>query len=200
MRSEAIRTVLEGASIEFTVRGSRFIGLVTSASNHETAEQIIEEVSDEHPDATHIVWAYRLADEPTIERCDDAGEPGGSAGEPVLSVLKSEQLLNVVAIVVRYYGGTNLGYGGLVRAYSRSVSHALKAAAIQTTVRTIRYHITTSYDDSGTVASVLESEDLEYEAVYEERVNYDVLIPVAKENRVLDRLKSATSGRVEVER
>lgn len=199
MTDGGIRTVVGGATAEFTVNGSRFIGHVAPAQDEDEAGSIIEEVRQEYPDATHVVWAYRLAGAPVLERADDAGEPGGSAGQPVLGVLQGDDLENVVAVVVRYYGGTNLGYGGLVRAYARAVKDALAAATVEVRQPTRTVDIGVTYDDSGTVRGVLESEELEYDATYGETVSMTVEIPDGRMDTVLDRLRSATSGRIETD-
>lgn len=200
MAGDEITTVSTAASTEFRIKGSHFIGHVAPADSVETAETVIGGIRSDHPDATHVVWAYRLATDPVTERSTDAGEPGGSAGEPALSVLRRRGLTDVVAIVVRYYGGTNLGYGGLVRAYARGVSGAIDAATIETRRPMEHLRIEVAYDDSGTVRAILDSESIDYTASYETAVKFDTRIPVDQEEAVIDRIKSATGGRARIER
>lgn len=195
MPEGAIRTVGEGGHVEFTVQGSRFHGVVAHADSRTAVETAVERVSDEYPDATHVVWAYRLEDDPAREHFDDAGEPGGSAGKPALGVLQGEELRNVVAVVVRYYGGTNLGYGGLVRAYTRAVSKAVEAAEIESRPLTRTVSIEVGYDDSGTVRNILDSENVAFEAQYEEQVTFRVTVPADRFEALVDRIRSATRGR-----
>lgn len=200
MTDEAIRTVIDGGQAEFRIKGSRFIGYLYGVASPEAATATIDSISDEHPDATHIVWAYRLDGEPTKERSDDDGEPGGSAGKPALGVLQGEDLLDVVAVVVRYYGGTNLGYGGLVRAYSRGVKEGIQAAEIETRLPTTEIRLEVHYEDSGTVQGVLESENIAFDATYEELVCFNVEVPNQRLDSVVDRLRSATGDRARIEK
>lgn len=200
MGADSRRTVAEGTRIAFEIRGSRFIGQVAPAESVEAADAIIEGVAADHPDATHVVSAYRIATEPTTERADDAGEPGGSAGQPALGVLRTEGLVDVVAVVVRYYGGTNLGYGGLVRAYARAVRDAIPEATVVEHESTATLDVEVGYDDSGTVRSVLESEGLEFEASYDETVTFAVTTPRRRLDAVIGRLRSATSDRASLDR
>jgi uncharacterized YigZ family protein len=196
--TEPYRTVAGRASAAFEVRGSEFVGHVTPVETVEAAEAFVREVESEYDDATHNVPAYRVRADPLREYANDDGEPSGSAGKPALNVLQGEDVENCVVVVTRYYGGTNLGYGGLVRAYSRAVSDALEAAGIVEERPHVRLSISTSYDDSGTVRGILESSGNEFDADYDERVSFEVRVPSEEADGLRDRLRSATSGRVEI--
>jgi len=196
---EAYRTVAGRGEARFEVRGSEFIGHVAPARTVEAAETFVAEVRDEYPDATHNVPAYRVRADPFREWASDDGEPSGSAGDPALNVLQQEEIENVVAVVTRYYGGTNLGVGGLARSYSRAVKDGLDAAGTRTERPHERFSITVEYDDSGTVRGILESEDVEFEADYAERVAFDVRAPVGDAPELRDRVRSATSARAEID-
>jgi uncharacterized YigZ family protein len=207
--SEAFRTVAERAEASFEVSGSEFIGYVAPVDSVDAAEAVIEEVEADHPEATHVVPAYRVpagtaaADQPGSvmlrEWSSDDGEPSGSAGDPALNVLTQQELRNVVAAVVRYYGGTNLGVGGLASAYSRAVKEAVDAAGVVEDVPHERFVATVDYDDSGTVRGILESEGVEFEAEYDEQASFTVRVPVENSDDLRERLRDATSGRVEIE-
>ena len=207
--SEAFRTVAERAEASFEVSGSEFIGYVAPVDSVDAAEAVIEEVETDHPEATHVVPAYRVpagtaaADQPGSvmlrEWSSDDGEPSGSAGDPALNVLTQQELRNVVAAVVRYYGGTNLGVGGLASAYSRAVKEAVDAAGVVEDVPHERFVATVDYDDSGTVRGILESEGVEFEAEYDEQASFTVRVPVENSDDLRERLRDATSGRVEIE-
>ncbi len=198
---ERFTTVGDDGVFSFETRGSEFVGYVSRASDEDDAERFVDEVRDEHPDATHHVYAYRVGadDAPLSERYDDAGEPSGSAGKPVLNVLQGEEVENVIAVVVRYYGGTKLGYGGLVSAYSDATKGALEDAGTKTTVPKETVHVKVGYDDSGTARGIIESEGFEFDADYGNEVVFVVRPPRESVDDLKDRLLSATSGRARLE-
>lgn len=204
--AEGYRTVVGAGESAFETKGSTFRGRVESVDERTAAEAVVETVRESHPEATHVVSAYRVrvgSGGPTEgvflrEYADDDGEPGGSAGRPALTVLQRRDLENVVATVVRHYGGTNLGVGGLARAYGRAVGDAIDNAAVEYERPRERVLLGAGYDDSGTVRSILQSADVEFEATYEVEVTFEVSIPKTEVATLLDRLQSATSGRIEV--
>ncbi|MGX7349517.1 YigZ family protein [Dolosicoccus paucivorans] len=117
---------------EFIEKKSRFIGYLYPVRTVEEAQDIIQQLNKEHYKATHVCTAYILEDDSSIQKGNDDGEPSGTAGLPMLEVLKQNNLTYVLAAVVRYFGGVKLGAGGLIRAYSEGVSIALdKAQVIQ---------------------------------------------------------------------
>jgi uncharacterized YigZ family protein len=207
--SDTYRTVKQRASASFEVRGSEFIGHVAPADDTDAAEAFLATVRTAREDATHNVPAYRVpagnaADSRSSETMlreysSDDGEPTGSAGSPALNVLQQRTVRNVAAVVTRYYGGTNLGVGGLARAYARSVNDAVDAAGVIEEQPHRRVALTTDYDDSGTVRGILESNKLEFEAEYEETVSFQVRVPRADTDTLAERLRDATSGRVEID-
>jgi uncharacterized YigZ family protein len=200
MAEETFRTVAGRGRAAFEVRGSEFIGHAAPAADREAAEAFVAEIRAEYDDATHNVPAYRVREDGDLlrEYGDDDGEPSGSAGKPALNVLQQEGVENVVAVVTRYYGGTNLGVGGLARSYSRGVKDAIEDAGITEERPHERFSIAVEYDDSGTVRGILESEGAEFEATYEERVAFEVRVPVEVAEGLRNRIRSATSGRAEI--
>jgi uncharacterized YigZ family protein len=195
--AEPYRTVAGRGRAAFVVDGSEFIGHISPAADIETAEAFVTEIREAFPDATHNVPAYRVRADPFREYSSDDGEPSGSAGKPALNVLTGRDLENVVCVVTRYYGGTNLGVGGLVRAYGHAVKAAVADAEVVTEVPHERVRITVEYDDSGTVRGIVESTASEFEADYRERVSFDVRVPRHEAAGFRDRIRSATSGRAE---
>ncbi|PSP92669.1 hypothetical protein BRC91_12565 [Halobacteriales archaeon QS_4_62_28] len=195
MTNEAYDTVAGRGEAAFEVRGSEFIGHVRPAHTVEDAETGVNAISEEYADATHNVPAYRVRVDPLREYASDDAEPTGSAGKPALNVLQQRDIENVVAVVTRYYGGTNLGVGGLARAYSRAVKDAVDDAGVVTERPRETLSITVDYDDSGTVRGILESTGVEFDATYEEQVSFDVRVPVADAHALRERLANATSGR-----
>lgn len=200
--AEAYLTVADRAQAEFEVKGSEFLGHVAPADSVDAAEAFVAEVREAYADATHNVPAYRVpAGEGMLrEWSSDDGEPTNSAGKPALNVLEQEAVENVVAVVTRYYGGTNLGVGGLARAYSRAVKDAVDDAGVVQTVPHETFVVTVEYDDSGTVRGILESAGVEFEGIYEVDVSFEVRVPIEEGAMLRDRIRSATSGRADVER
>ncbi|WMJ23798.1 YigZ family protein [Paludicola sp. MB14-C6] len=123
------KTIQAYATDEFIEKKSRFIGYIMPVTTEKEATDFIAKISKNHFDATHNVYAYILR-EGQIKRYSDNGEPQGTAGIPVLDVLQKEGLVDVCVVVTRYFGGTMLGAGGLVRAYSHGASIAVRAAKI----------------------------------------------------------------------
>ena len=194
---DAYRTLAGPGGSRFSAQGSEFVGRATPVEDVAAAEAFCESVAADHPDATHNVPAYRVRADPFQEYAADDGEPSGSAGDPMLSVLAGRELENVAVVVTRYFGGTELGVGGLVRAYSRATKDAIDAAGIVERRPHETFAVTVAYDDSGTVRSVLESEGVAFEADYAATVTFEVRVPVADAEAVADRIRSATSGRAE---
>ncbi|MFB6107182.1 MAG: YigZ family protein [Halobacteriaceae archaeon] len=195
---ETYQTVAARASTRFVVRGSEFVGHVAPVETVAAAEAFIEEVRAAHPDATHNVPAYRVRADPRREYASDDGEPPGSAGKPVRNVLRGRDLENVAVVVTRYFGGTELGVGGLVRAYTKATKDAVDAAGVVERRPHVRVRVVVDYDDSGTVRSVLESAGADFEAAYEAAVTFDVSVSATEADALIDRVRSATRGRATV--
>ncbi|MFC6863175.1 IMPACT family protein [Halomicroarcula sp. GCM10025817] len=197
--TDTYRTVAGRGEARFEVRGSEFIGHVAPATTVDEAEAFVASVREEYADATHNVPAYRVRADPFREYSSDDAEPSGSAGKPALNVLQQREVENVVAVVTRYYGGTNLGVGGLARAYARAVKDAVDAADVVEEVPHETFAVTVEYDDSGSVRGLLESAGVEFEAAYEADVTFDVRVPTAEGAALRDRIRSATSGRADID-
>lgn len=129
------RTVYEGGEGEVVEKKSRFIASVRPVSTEEEALAFIETIRKKHWNASHNCFAYVIGERSELARYSDDGEPGGTAGKPMLDVLKGEALCNTAVVVTRYFGGTLLGTGGLVRAYSQAVKEGLASSVIITKIR-----------------------------------------------------------------
>ena len=128
MALKPYKTARAASETEFTVNKSRFIGRCFPVSSEEEALARLDEIRKLHHDATHNCWAYNLRG--GIMRFSDDGEPGGTAGMPIMDTLIRSETLDAIIIVTRYFGGILLGSGGLVRAYSKSASDALSSAGV----------------------------------------------------------------------
>lgn len=195
-------TVRANAEASLSVQGSRFVSQIHPVAMVEEADQVIDTVAETYADATHIVPAYRIRvsndAEYVREWSSDAGEPNGTAGPPVLNVLTQRNLVNVVVVIARFYGGTNLGTGGLHRAYARATVLAIDAAPVIPLVPTTTYEIRVPYDDSGTIRSILESKQVEFDATYDETVTFTITIAEESVDAVIDRIQSATHGEASI--
>lgn len=124
------RTIKEDNQHEIEIKKSRFICFLKRIESEEEAKDFIQQIKKEHWKANHNCSAFVLGERSEIQRSSDDGEPSGTAGVPMLEVLKKNELINVCAVVTRYFGGTKLGAGGLIRAYSGSVAQAIAATGI----------------------------------------------------------------------
>lgn len=125
----AYRTFKEAGVKEIVIKKSRFIGYGFAVSSEEEANQHIERIRKEHWNATHNCFAYVIGDRDQIQKQSDDGEPSGTAGKPILEVIKAKELHNVLIIITRYFGGIMLGAGGLIRAYSDGAVAAIEASS-----------------------------------------------------------------------
>ena len=130
---------------EIVIEKSRFITYLFPVENAIKAKEIITELNKKYQDATHVVYAFITEND---VRSNDNGEPKGTAGMPTLEVLRKENMINVLAVTIRYFGGIKLGAGGLVRAYTKGVSDAMKKAVITHEEEITEISITTTYKDS----------------------------------------------------
>ena len=136
------------------IEKSEFITRLYRVNNVEEVYDILEYIRKKHYDATHNCYAFILGDNQEIQKASDDGEPQKTAGVPMLEVLKKNNMTNILAITTRYFGGILLGAGGLVRAYSNSVSEALKRAKLYTTELQTKFKLTTSYSGYNTILKV----------------------------------------------
>lgn len=151
---ESYKTVLEYGADEFVEKRSRFIGYCTPVTTQEEAIAFISQIKEKHWDATHNVYAYCLRDG-QIKRYSDDGEPQGTAGIPVLDVIEKTGLVNTAVVVTRYFGGTMLGAGGLVRAYSHGAKLAVEAAGIITMEKGYVCRVNCSYTQYGKLSGLI---------------------------------------------
>jgi uncharacterized YigZ family protein len=155
------------AEAELGDRGSRFIARVSVVATADEAEARIAEVRKTEYDATHHCSAYRIGPAGDVFRSNDDGEPSGSAGAPILRQIEGRELTNTVVVVTRYYGGTKLGVGGLIRAYGGAASAALDAAGVREVVSRTPCRVSFDYDDTSRAVHCVER----FDAVVRER-NY----------------------------
>lgn len=189
-------TVLKESKGEFEEKKSLFIGHVKRVYNEEEARDFINKIKSEHKQATHNVYAYIIGENKGIQRYSDDGEPQGTAGVPVLEVIKKSDIADVVVVVTRYFGGVLLGAGGLVRAYSKGASIAIKEAGIVEKVLGCPIEILIDYDLLGKVQYIC-SQNLWHidEIEYTDRVKLCMSNEVLKLEQIKREITDATSGK-----
>jgi uncharacterized YigZ family protein len=148
------------AEAEIREKGSRFLAVIGPAADEEAAKAGLAALVRRYPDATHHCWAWRVG-APPRERSSDAGEPSGTAGVPILQVLRGAGLSDVLAVVVRWFGGTKLGKGGLARAYAGAVREALAVLPVVIRVPTVRVALRVPYERVGAVKRLIHPPEVE---------------------------------------
>lgn len=193
------RTVACQAEAEIIEKKSRFIAHVKPVTTEEEAVAFIHELKSKYWDASHNVYAYVLGNN-NIQRYSDDGEPSGTAGVPTLEVIKKEGLQDVVVVVTRYFGGTLLGAGGLVRAYGKSAKEGLVAAKMITRKPCRMIKIKVDYNMLGKVQNeIVNAGHIIENTVYEEDVTITVLVDVNQSEKFVKNMVDVTSGRVTIE-
>lgn len=177
-QAERYRTIAAEGCSEIVEKKSRFIAALTPVSTQEEAFLFLDAVRKKYYDARHHCYAFITGINGGLERWGDDGEPGGTAGRPMLEVLRGAELTNVAAVVTRYFGGTLLGTGGLSRAYAQAVRQALDTCSIVTMRRGQRYVITADYGFSGKLQHFFAQRKITTEeTVYTDKVEFHILAP-----------------------
>lgn len=178
---------------------SRFIAQIVPADSEEDAVCFIESVKKKYYDARHNCTAFIIGNNRQITRCSDDGEPGGTAGKPILEVLLGAEVTNVAAVVTRYFGGTLLGTGGLVRAYTQAAQEALRNAEISIMQYGIKLTVGTDYTDVSRIQYLFSCKQIEItDSRYTDKVEFDIRIPAEQKEALEKELIQVTSGRVRI--
>lgn len=197
---EKFKTISGDGTAEIVEKKSRFIANVHTVETEEQAVAFIEQIKKKYWDARHNCYAYVLGLDNKIQRYSDDGEPGGTAGMPMLEVLLGEQVRNTIVVVTRYFGGTLLGTGGLVRAYSKSTKEGLLAAGIVERVLYTQIDITVDYSLSGKVQyEALQGEHKIQDTVYTENVCFKLLVAVSQTDGFIKNITNVTNGKAVIE-
>lgn len=152
-----MKVIIEPTTAEIVEKKSRFIANLFYAANVEEAEEKLNQIKKKYYDAKHNCFAYVLGVNAEIVKSSDDGEPQGTAGHPMLDILKGNNLTNCIAIVTRYFGGTLLGTGGLVRAYSDSLKAAIANAKTSELLNAYKVSFEINYDDYGKVENLVQN-------------------------------------------
>jgi uncharacterized YigZ family protein len=177
------------------VRGSRFIGTAIPVSSRDEAAAELDAIRREFWDATHNCYAWRLAPDGLQYRFADDGEPSGSAGKPILFVLQQRELVNVLVVVTRYFGGTKLGVGGLARAYGEAAAAVLDIVSVATEFDRETIRVFTTYDDMRAVRQLVEAYALAFEEEFRDVITYRMEIRSDLVEEFATRLTETSQGR-----
>ncbi len=189
-----MKTIAKAVESEINVKKSQFICHLFPTKTKKESKEIILKVNEQYSDATHNCTAYIVSDG---EGFDDDGEPGGTAGKPMINVLRKNELHNVTAVVTRYFGGIKLGAGGLVRAYSKSVLEAINEAEILEVELYDVYKLIFEYSDIKLADGEVRNNNLEVIAKdYSDKVIYEV---VSKDFRDIEKIFEKYNGKISVE-
>lgn len=169
---------------EFIIKKSKFITKLYFVTSEIEIKNILDENKTEYKDATHICYAYILNN---VERFNDDSEPSGTAGIPILNVLKNNNLNNVLCVVIRYFGGIKLGAGGLIRTYCSSVSEALNKTEIINVVNGKKIELTFSYDDIKKVNHIINGINI-VDKQFDENVKYIIIVKEKNVNSLINQL------------
>lgn len=193
--SDNYKTIGKRGQDEFVINKSRFIGYAAPVRTEEEAVDFIEEIKKKHKDATHNVSAYVIGKESNIQRFSDDGEPSGTAGIPVLEVLKKEEIRNAVVVVTRYFGGVKLGGGGLIRAYTKASKIAIDASIIVTMKKFNLVSMDIQYTAYGKIENYfMENGYIPDNINYLEDVNIDIYVSKDVYKSFIEDLMDITSG------
>lgn len=198
--TEQYKIVYEGGEGELVEKKSRFIATVRPVKTEEEANQFVEEMRKKYWDARHNCWAFILGERQEFKRCSDDGEPSQTAGKPMMDVLTGAGLTDVAVVVTRYFGGTLLGTGGLVRAYSGAVQEGLKNSTVITKYLGVKLSVTTDYNGVGKLQYLFGQKEIPIlSAKYTDKVVFTVLVESSRIQEIKKAITEATSATAKME-
>lgn len=194
-------TVKGFGSTEIVIQKSRFITYVNRAETEEEAQAFIQEIKSQHKSANHNCSAYLIGSHDSIQKANDDGEPSGTAGVPILEVLKKQGLKDTVVVVTRYFGGIKLGGGGLIRAYGRATTEGLTAAQIVERKLHHLMKVSIDYTWLGKVENEVRNSFYPLHRMdYAESVEIFLYVPVSSEDSFIEWITEMTNGQANIER
>lgn len=183
-----MKTIKENIKNEIIIKNSKFITLLIKITNEKEIKEKLKQVKEDYPKATHYCYTYKIGE--NIKKASDDGEPSGTAGLPMLNILDKENITNVLAITIRYFGGIKLGAGGLVRAYSNSVKEALNKVSTNELINGYLVTITFPYNKEDEIIKEIEKENI-IEKTYLEKITYKVKLeetsPLLKNAKIIEK-------------
>ena len=193
-------TVKNYGEHEISIQKSRFIGYVKRVETEEEAQSFIQSIQKKHHDATHNCFAYMIGDNNQIQKANDDGEPSGTAGIPILEVIKRQNLKNTAVVVTRYFGGIKLGAGGLIRAYSQTTAEAIKATGVVKRELMQGIAIKVDYTFIGQLENELRNSEHIIDSIdYQEKVTFNIYVQDGEEEACKKWIIDLTSDNVSFE-
>ncbi len=195
MENKPIKILYQGGRGEIVEKKSRFIATLEKIETEEDALAFIAKMKKQYWDARHNCYAFVVGKNQELQRCSDDGEPNGTAGRPMLDVLLREELHNMAVVVTRYFGGTLLGTGGLVRAYQKAVHEGLKNSIVIEKMLGRILTIETDYNGIGRIQYILAQQQIStLESSYTDKVEIKVMVPVDKLEPLRESITEGTNG------
>ena len=197
---ESYINLVKGGEGEIVEKKSRFIGQIKPVKSEEEAYAFIEEIKKKHYDARHNCFAFSVGADMPLLRFSDDGEPQGTAGKPILEVITSSEIHNICIVVTRYFGGTLLGTGGLVRAYTDASKAALENCETKLIEKLIPTEIKTNYTDMGKIQYILGNHDVKIlDTIYADDVLLKMNLRKPDADQIIKEITDATSARAAIE-
>lgn len=201
MKLSSYLTVNKKGNKEIIIQKSRFIGYVKQVESEDEAQLFIQSIKKKHFDATHNCFAYTIGEYDQIQKANDDGEPSGTAGIPILEVLKRQQLKNTAVVITRYFGGVKLGAGGLIRAYSRATVEAIKATGIIKRQLMQAFKVTVDYTLIGKLENEIhQSNYILSDTEYLENVSFHILVTIDEIKSFEKWIIDTTNNRASIEK
>ena len=195
MENRPIKILYQGGSGEIVEKKSRFIASIEKIESEEEALAFISKIKKQYWDARHNCYAFVAGKNQELQRCSDDGEPNGTAGRPMLDVLVREDIHNLVVVVTRYFGGTLLGTGGLVRAYQKAVQEGLKNCVVIEKMQGRMLKIDTDYNSIGKIQYILAQQQITaMDTIYTDKVEMQVMVPVERLPEFQEAVTEGTNG------
>lgn len=197
---QSYKTISQAATETFIVKRSRFIGSTLPVDNEFGAIEFIHRKKEEFRDATHNCFAYIIGHNAGISRYSDGGEPGGTAGIPILEAIKARGIVNCCIVVTRYFGGILLGTGGLARAYSHSASLAINAASVVLMQPGVRYTLEIAYPFWDKAIFIMEqNSSIIANAEFSDMVRVTILVRQSNQQKLVSQLRLLTGNQMKME-
>lgn len=191
---------LEGSD-EQIIQKSRFIGYVKRTETEEEAQQFIQSIKKKHSDATHNCSAYMIGEHDQIQKANDDGEPSGTAGVPILEVLKKRGLKDTTVVVTRYFGGIKLGAGGLIRAYASTTTLAINTTGVVERRLMQEYKVTVEYPQLGKIENEIQKTDYLLDHVeYTDKVTLHIFVNSDETDEFLGWMKNLSNAMANIEK